>query len=145
MAIWVKSLYFPGFPYLKNDRYISHMSHRGWSIWHIWKYHPEEENPRPAKYRKQVSQCIHKISMCHWILENEHRNPIVKRVHAPAMANGCIKYEQDPLNIVGGGGGGDKYKTRQNTLQPKWAKGEKLEWTKHPLIYAHSFIVLCVY
>ena len=33
------------FPYLRNNRCISHMSHWGWSIWHIWKYRPEDGNP----------------------------------------------------------------------------------------------------
>ena len=28
-------------------------------------------------------------------------NKIINRVHAPTKVNGCTKYEQDPLNIVG--------------------------------------------
>ena len=65
------------------------------------KYHPEEGNCWSAQSRKQVSQCIHKISKCHWTLENEHRKPIINTFHAPTKVNGCTKYEQDLLNIVG--------------------------------------------
>ena len=35
------------------------------------------------------------------ILENEHRDPIMYSVHAPTKVYGCIRYEQNPLNIVG--------------------------------------------
>ena len=65
------------------------------------KYPPKDRNPRLALSKKQVSQCIHKISKCHRIPENEHTNPIINKVHAPTKVNGCAKYEQDPLNIVG--------------------------------------------
>ena len=40
---------------------------------------------------------------CHWILENEHRNPIINRVHDPTKVTGFTEYEQNPLNIVGCG------------------------------------------
>ena len=64
-------------------------------------YCPEDRNPWPVWFEKHVSQCIHKISKCHWILENEPRNPIINRIHAPTKVNGCPNCEQDLLNIVG--------------------------------------------
>ena len=69
--------------------------------WVNSKYCPEDGNPQLAWFKKQVCQCIHKISKCHWLLDNEHRNPIINRVDAPIKVNDCTKYEQDPLNIVG--------------------------------------------
>ena len=30
-----------------------------------------------------------------------NRNPTIDRVHAPTKVNGCTKYVQDPLNVVG--------------------------------------------
>ena len=40
-----------------------------------------------------VSQCIQKMSKCHWTLQNECRNPIINMVHAPTKVNGCTKYK----------------------------------------------------
>ena len=42
-----------------------------------------------------------KFSKSHRIHENEHRDPMINRVHDPTMVNGCTKYEHDPLDIVG--------------------------------------------
>ena len=65
------------------------------------KYSPDNGNPGPTQSKKQVSQCIHQIWMCHWILENEHRHPIIHRVHTHTKVNGWAKYEHDLWNIVG--------------------------------------------
>ena len=48
-----------------------------------------------------VSQCICKILKYHRILENEHIDPMINRVHAPTKVNNCVKYEQNLLYIVG--------------------------------------------
>ena len=99
---------------------------------------PVDGNPHPVQSKKQVSQCIHKISKCHWILDNQHKNPIISTVHAHTKINGYTKYEQDPLNIVGCRmvmrvGRIDRRMDIQtdstehnNTLQPEWAEGKKM-------------------
>ena len=35
------------------------------------------------------------------MLENEHKNPTINRVHAATKVIGCTEYKQNPLNIVG--------------------------------------------
>ena len=64
-----------------------------------WKYRPEGEKLRPAYSKKQVSQCIPKISKCHWTRENKQRNPIIKRLYVPDLSQwlyqirtGFVKY-----------------------------------------------------
>ena len=42
---------------------------------------------RPSSRSKTVSVCVHKISKCHWILENENGNLIINRVHATTKVN----------------------------------------------------------
>ena len=99
------------------------------------KIAPRGRNPQPALTKKQVSQCIHKISKCHWILENEHRNSIIDRIHAHFYVSGCAKYEQDMWNIVGcrvvmslgwtdGQADGRTVRWHDNTLLPKWDEGK---------------------
>ena len=56
---------------------------------------------RPNPGSKSVSVFIKCHSKCNWMLENEHRNPIIKRIHDPTNVNGCTKYEHNPLNSVG--------------------------------------------
>ena len=45
-----------------------------------------------ASLVQEASQCIHKISKCHWIIENEHKNPIISRVDAPTKVIDYIEY-----------------------------------------------------
>ena len=45
--------------------------------------------------------CIHKSSKFQRILENENRDAIINRVHAPTQDNDCAIYQYVPLNIVG--------------------------------------------
>ena len=45
--------------------------------------------------------CICKVSKCHRIIINIHREPIINRILAPTKVNGCIKYEQNLLHAVG--------------------------------------------
>ena len=56
---------------------------------------------RVVKWEAPNSSVFTKISKYHKILENEHIDPIIKRVHAHAMVNGRVKYEQNLLNVVG--------------------------------------------
>ena len=77
---------------------------RGWGRREWKKYRPEDGNPQPALSKKQVSQCIHEISKCHWVLKMtvETRSTIrlINRFHAPTKVNGYTKYDQVQLNIV---------------------------------------------
>ena len=41
------------------------------------------------------------MSKYHEILENEHKDPIIQRVHAPTKVSGYTKYEQDPSFFSG--------------------------------------------
>ena len=63
--------------------------------WILWAVNGKNGRPQTS-----VSQCIHKNSKCHRILENEHSKPIISRVYAPTEINGSVKYEQNPLHIV---------------------------------------------
>ena len=54
-----------------------------------------------ARRHTTVSQCIHKISKCHWILENEHKYLKINMINQPIKANDYTKYEKDPFDIVG--------------------------------------------
>ena len=44
--------------------------------------------------------CIHKISKCLRILENQYRGPIINRVRVLIKISGCAKYEYDPLQTA---------------------------------------------
>ena len=104
----------------------------------VIKYHPEDGNPRPG-LAQEARQCINKISKCNWILENEHTDPIINRVHAHTEVNGWAQYEQDPWKIMGyivvmKAGWTDGWRDRctdttghDNTLRPEWAEGNS-QW-----------------
>ena len=64
---------------------------------------------------KSVNACIHKISKCHWILQNEHRSPIINRVHAPTKVTGCTKYEY--CGLLSGDKDGTEGRTDRQTPQ----------------------------
>ena len=90
--------------------------------------------PSAGLGQEAISQCIHKIPKCYWILDNEHSNPIINTIHAHTKVNNWTTYKQDKWNIVGrrvvtksgrtygraDGAGHD------NTLRPEWAEGKNV-------------------
>ena len=57
-----------------SSSFISFMN----SCWFSRTWLLLDSNPQPAYCKKQVSECIYKISKCCWILENEHWNALIK-------------------------------------------------------------------
>ena len=104
--------------------YDNMILHTAWQWWQ-WKKIPSRGRQPSAVLVQEASQHIHEISNCHWILQNEQKNPIINKVHAPTNVKGCTIYIQDLLNIVGcNEGGTDGWKDgtegagHTNTLWP---------------------------